>query len=88
MGVWKDGIQSWNAMKVFGTPNKANPLPYKKWSAWKHEPETPKEQLKDCKIRWKYHKPELLQRLRDIKDNLKYLPKGQKPATKQDEEQE
>jgi hypothetical protein len=80
MGVWKDGIQSWNAVKVFGTPNKANPLPYKKWSAWKHEPETPKEQLKDCKIRWKYHKPELLQRLRDIKDNLKYLPKGQKPT--------
>jgi len=80
MGVWKDGIQSWNAMKVFGTPNKANPLPYKRWSAWKHEPETPAGQLGDCKINWKYEHPELLQRLRDIKDNLKYLPKGQEPT--------
>lgn len=80
MGVWKDGVQSWNAIKIFGTPNRANPLPYKRWSAWKHEPDTPKGQLKECKIKWKYDKPELLQRLRDIKDNLKYLPKGQKPA--------
>jgi hypothetical protein len=80
MGVWKDGIQSWNAMKIFGAPNKANPLPYKRWSAWKHEPETPEDQLDGCKISWKYDKPELLQRLRDLKDNLKYLPKGQKPT--------
>jgi hypothetical protein len=80
MGDWKDGIQSWNAVKIFGTPNKANPLPYKRWSAWKHEPDTPEAQLNDCKIKWKYDKPELLQRLRDIKDNLKYLPKGQKPT--------
>ena len=80
IGVWKDGVQSWNAMKIFGTPNKANPLPYEQWSAWKHEPETPKEQLKDCKIKWKYDKPELLQRLRDLKDNLKYLPKGHAPT--------
>jgi len=80
MGAWKDGIQSWNAVKIFGTPNKANPLPYKRWSAWKHEPDTPEAQMKYCKIQWKYDKPELLQRLRDIKDNLKYLPKGQKPT--------
>lgn len=80
MGVWKDGIQSWNAMKIFGTPNKANPLPYERWSAWKHEPKTPQGQLNDCKIKWAYDRPELLQRLRDIKDNLKYLPKGQKPT--------
>lgn len=79
MGVWKDGAQSWNAMKIFGTPNKANPLPYKRWSAWKHEPDTPADQLDDCKITWKYDQPELRQRLRDLKDNLKYLPKGEKP---------
>jgi hypothetical protein len=35
---------------------------------------------KDCKIGWEYDRPELLQRLRDIKDNLKYLPEGQKPT--------
>ncbi|MCP4749520.1 MAG: hypothetical protein GY866_01380 [Proteobacteria bacterium] len=80
MGVWKDGVQSWNAVKVFGTPNKANPLPYKRWSAWKHEPDTPGEQQADCKIKWKYEQPELRQRLRDLKDNLKYVPKGQKPS--------
>ena len=80
IGVWKDGIQSWNAVKIFGTPNKANPLPYKRWSAWKHEPETPEDQLGGCKITWKYDQPEILQRLRDLKDNLKYLPKGQKPT--------
>jgi hypothetical protein len=79
MGVWKDGVQSWNAINIFGKPNKANPLPYKKWSAWKHEPETPSDQLKDCKIRWDYPHPERLKRLRDLKDNLKYLPKGVKP---------
>ena len=78
MGAWKDGVQSWNSTKIFGTPNKANPLPYKRWSAWKHESDTPDEQLKECKINWEYQKPELLQRLRDLKDNLKYLPKGQK----------
>ncbi len=80
IGAWKDGVQSWNATKIFGSPNKANPLPYKRWSAWKHEPDTPDGQLKDCKIKWEYQKPELLQRLRDLKDNLKYLPKGQKPT--------
>ena len=80
IGAWKDGVQSWNATKIFGSPNKANPLPYKRWSAWKHEPDTPDEQLKECKIKWEYQKPELLQRLRDLKDNLKYLPKGQKPT--------
>ncbi len=79
MGVWKDGIQSWNAVKIFGSKNKANPLPYKKWSAWKHEPDTPANQLGDCKIKWKHKHPELLQRLRDLKDNLKYLPKGTAP---------
>lgn len=78
MGAWKDGVQSWNSTKIFGTPNKANPLPYKRWSNWKHEPDTPEEQLKECKIKWEYQNPELLQRLRDLKDNLKYLPKGQK----------
>ncbi|MDD9301552.1 MAG: formylmethanofuran dehydrogenase subunit E [Desulfobacter sp.] len=83
MGAWKDGIQSWNATKIFGTPNKANPLPYKRWSAWKHEPDTPKNQLSDCKI--KYNKPERLQRLRDLKDNLKYLPEGMKPRIKPNE---
>jgi hypothetical protein len=80
MGVWKDGVQSWNAIKIFGTPNKANPVPKKRWSAWKHEPDTPPEILKDYKIKWEYRKPEYRQRLRDIKDNLKYLPKGQKPT--------
>ncbi|MCP4578497.1 MAG: hypothetical protein GY846_19660 [Deltaproteobacteria bacterium] len=80
MGAWKDGIQSWNAVKIFGSPNKANPLPYKRWSAWKYEPDTPSGQLKDCKISWAYGEPKLLQRLRDLKDNLKYLPKGQQPS--------
>ncbi len=78
MGAWKDGVQSWNSTNIFGTPNKANPLPHKRWSNWKHEPDTPEEQLKECKIKWDYQNPELLQRLRDLKDNLKYLPKGQK----------
>lgn len=78
MGAWKDGVQSWNAVKIFGTPNRANPLPYKRWSAWEHEPDTPGRQLKKCKIEWDYTEPELLQKLRDYKDNLKYLPKGQK----------
>jgi hypothetical protein len=85
MGAWKDGVQSWNAMKIFGTPNRANPLPYKRWSAWKHEPDTPEKQLKNCKISWKYDKRELLQRLRDLKDNLKYLPKGATPKENPDE---
>ena len=75
IGSWKDGIQSWNAMTVFGEPNKPNPSPYKRWSAWKHEPDTPSEQVGDCKIKWKYSQPELLQRLRDLKDNLKYVSK-------------
>jgi len=78
MGAWKDGIQSWNAMTVFGEPNKPNPLPHKRWSAWKHEPETPADQLGDCKINWKYGEPQLLQRLRDLKDNLKYVSKDGK----------
>ncbi len=85
MGAWKEGIQSWNAIKVFGSPNKANPLPHKRWSAWKHEPDTPSDQLENCKIKWKYRKPELLQRLRDLKDNLKYLPKGQQPTIDPDQ---
>jgi len=85
MGAWKDGVQSWNAVKIFGTPNKANPLPYKKWSAWQHEPDTPERQLKDCKIKWKYKEPKLLKCLRDLKDNLKYLPKGVAPTVKVDE---
>jgi hypothetical protein len=80
MGVWKDGIQSWNATTVFGTPNQENPLPYKRWSAWRHEPDTPEEQLKNCKITWNYEKPELLQRLRDLKDNLKYLKRPGAPS--------
>ncbi|MCG8689255.1 MAG: FmdE family protein [Desulfobacterales bacterium] len=88
IGAWKDGVQSWNAMKIFGTPNKANPLPYKRWSAWKHEPDTPKSQMDDCKIKWKYDHPELRQRLRDLKDNLKYLPKGAKPTEKPNEVRE
>jgi hypothetical protein len=88
MGAWKDGIQSWNAIKIFGTPNKANPLPYKRWSAWKYEPDTPQQQLDDCKIKWDYAKPELLQRLRDLKDNLKYLPKGAAPTVDPDEVRE
>jgi hypothetical protein len=88
MGAWKDGVQSWNATKIFGTPNKANPLPYKRWSAWKHEPDTPKSQLDDCKINWTYSEPKLLQRLRDLKDNLKYLPKGVAPTIKPDEVRE
>ena len=80
MGAWKDGVQSWNAMKIFGTPNKANPMPYKRWSAWKYEPDTSENQLDDCKIKWEYKNPELLQRLRDLKDNLKYLPEGAEPT--------
>lgn len=79
MGAWKDGIQSWNAVKIFGTHNRANPLPYRRWSAWKHEPDTLKKDLKDSRIKWTYPRPERLQRLRDLKDNLKYLPKGEKP---------
>ena len=35
-----------------------------------------------AKIKWKYTKPELLQRLRDLKDNLKYLPDGGYPNNK------
>ncbi|MCP4024686.1 MAG: twin-arginine translocation signal domain-containing protein, partial [Desulfobacteraceae bacterium] len=85
MGAWKDGVQSWNAIKIFGSPNKANPLPYKRWSAWKHESDTPANQIDDCKIKWKYSHPEQLQRLRDLKDNLKYLPKGVAPKEKPDE---
>jgi hypothetical protein len=88
MGVWKDGIQTWNPVNVFGKPNKANPAPYKRWSNWKHEPDTPANQLDDCKIKWKYSHPEFLQRLRDLKDNLKYLPKGQKPTVNRDEVRE
>lgn len=88
MGAWKDGVQTWNAMKLFGTPNKANPLPYKRWSAWKHEPDTPPEQLKHCKMGWKYSEPQLLQRLRDLKDNLKYLPEGQPPTVDPDQVRE
>lgn len=80
MGVWRDGIQSWNPIKVFGSPNKANPAPYKRWSAWPHEPETPDEQLGDCQRKWEYDQPELLQRLRDLKDNLKYVPKDVEPT--------
>ena len=80
MGVWKDGIQSWNSTTVFGTPNQENPLPYKRWSAWRHEPDTPEEQLKNCKITWNYDQPELLQRLRDLKDNLKYLKRPGAPS--------
>jgi FmdE, Molybdenum formylmethanofuran dehydrogenase operon len=30
MGAWIDGVQSWNAIKIFGTPNKANPSPGRK----------------------------------------------------------
>ena len=29
MDAWKDGVHSWNPIKIFGTPNEANPLPYK-----------------------------------------------------------
>ncbi len=88
IGAWKDGIQSWNAIKIFGTPNKANPLPYRRWSAWKHEPDTPESRMNDCKIKWNYTEPELLQRLRDLKDNLKYLPKGAAPKVNPDEVRE
>ena len=88
MGAWKDGIQSWNATTVFGKPNPANPTPYKRWSGWKHEPDTPLDQSDDCKIKWKYSQPELLQRLRDLKDNLKFLPKGQKPTVDPNEVRE
>ncbi len=79
MGCWKDGVQSWNATNIFGSPNKNNPRPHEYWSGWKHEPKTPKEKLDDCMRKWDYDKPELLQELRDIKDNLKYLPEGQEP---------
>jgi hypothetical protein len=36
--------------------------------------------LRDCNIKRKYDKQELLQRLRDIKDSLKYLSRGHKPT--------
>ena len=85
MGAWKDGIQSWNSTNIFGSENKNNPRPYEKWSGWEHEPKTPKKQLEDCTIKWKYDKPELLQELRDIKDNLKYLPEDQEPQIDPDE---
>jgi len=88
IGAWKDGVQSWNAIKVFGTPNRANPLPYKRWSSWNQEPDTPEDQMDRCKIAWAYDKPELLQKLRDLKDNLKYLPKGQAPTVDPDKVRE
>ena len=88
IGAWKDGIQSWNAEKIFGTPNKNNPLPYKRWSGWKHEPDTLESKMDDCKIKWQYEHPELLQRLRDLKDNLKYLPKGMEPTVNPNEVRE
>jgi len=78
MGAWKDGINSWNPVTVFGPPNKNNPSPHKRWSSWKGEPDTPDDQLSSYKIRWKYEKPELLQRLRDLKDNLKNIGEGQR----------
>ncbi len=88
VGAWKDGIQSWNDINVFGQPNRPNPLPHKRWSNWKHEPDTPVDQLGDCKIKWQYKKPELLERLKWLKDNLKYLPKGQKPIVNPNEVRE
>ena len=88
MGAWKDGIQSWNDINVFGQPNKANPSPYSRWSNWKYEPDTPADQLGDRRIKWQYNKPEMLQRLKWLKDNLKYLPKGQKPIVNPNEVRE
>ncbi len=37
---------------------------------------------------WEYSNPDLLQRLRDLKDNLKYLPKGATPKEKPNEVRE
>jgi hypothetical protein len=70
IGAWKDGIQSWNDVNVFGQPNRPNPSPYRRWSNWEHEPDTPTNQLGDCKIKWQYNKPELLQRLNQYRHLL------------------
>lgn len=85
MGAWKDGVNSWNPNTVFGKPNKSNPSPYKRWSGWEGEPDTPEDQLDACKIKWRYDRPELLQRLRDLKDNIKNVPEGQKALVNPDE---
>mgnify|MGYP000339066405 CR=1 FL=1 len=78
IGAWKDGVNSFNPVSVSGQPNVQNPAPYRRWSAWKGEPDTPEEQMADCKIRWTYEHPEKLQRLRDIKDYAKYPAEAEK----------
>jgi hypothetical protein len=88
IGGWKDGVNSWNPVTVFGPPNEYNPAPHKRWTGWKHEPETPEAQVKDCAIEWRYEKPELRQRLRDLKDNLKFAQQGQKLTVNPDQVRE
>ncbi len=77
MGAWKDGVNSWNPVTVFGRSNQYNPAPCKRWSGWKHEPDTADAQLARCAIAWKYDKVENLKRLRDLKDILKNVGEGQ-----------
>lgn len=79
IGAYKDGVNSWNPVTVFGRPNNENPAPHKRWSGWEGEPDTPEDQLAHCKIKWRYERPEVLQRLRDLKDNLKVRAEGEKP---------
>jgi len=78
MGAWKDGVNSFNAVSVSGKSNQAIPAPYKRWSAWKGEPDTPESQFADCKIKWEYEHPERRTRLRDIKDYAKYPVEAEK----------
>jgi hypothetical protein len=89
IGAWKDGVNSFNPVSVSGRPNAQNPTPHQRWSAWGGEPDTPAEQMADCKIKWRYEQPERLKRLRDIKDYVKYPAEAEKakvdPARLQEE---
>jgi hypothetical protein len=78
MGAWKDGVNSYNPVSVSGKPNEENPSPHERWSNWKGEPKTPEAQLGDCRIKWEYGGPERLQRLRDLKDYVKYPAEAEK----------
>lgn len=78
IGAWKDGVNSFNPVSISGQPNAQNPSPYRRWSAWEGEPDTPEDQMADCKIKWRYERPERLKRLRDIKDYAKYPAEAEK----------
>jgi hypothetical protein len=84
IGAWKDGINSWNPVTVLGSPNRNNPTPLRRWTGWKGEPDTLENQLSSSRIKWNYERPDLLQRLRDLKDNLKNIGEGQKATVDPD----